>query len=66
MTHERSFLDELKRRRVPRVAVVYAASSFAVLQAAELVVPRLLLPDWTVTLLLVLAREDARFRALIR
>ena len=50
-----SFLAELKRRRVVRVALVYGAVAFAVLQAADLIVPRLQLPDWTVTLVLVLA-----------
>jgi TolB-like protein/cytochrome c-type biogenesis protein CcmH/NrfG len=50
-----SILEELKRRKVARVALVYAATGFAVLEAADLIVPRLGLPDWTVTLLLVLA-----------
>ena len=50
-----SFLAELKRRRVVRVAIVYGAVAFTVLQAADLVVPRLQLPDWTVTLMVVLA-----------
>src|SRR5688572_29828343 len=47
-----SFLTELKRRRVVRVALVYGAAAFAVLQAADLAFPRLGLPDWTVTLVL--------------
>jgi TolB-like protein/Flp pilus assembly protein TadD len=50
-----SFLAELKRRHVVRVALVYGAVSFAVLQAADLIAPRLQLPDWTVTLMVVLA-----------
>jgi adenylate cyclase len=50
-----SFLDELKRRKVFRVAAVYGAAAFAVVQAADLVFPRLALPDWTVTLVVVLA-----------
>ena len=49
------FLDELKRRRVPRVVLVYVASVFAIIQGADLVVPRLGLPDWLVTALLVIA-----------
>jgi hypothetical protein len=33
-------LAELKRRKVIRVAVVYAATAFAVLQAADIMLPR--------------------------
>lgn len=50
-----SFVGELKRRRVPRVALVYLAASFATIEASDVVFPRLGLPDWTVTLVLVLA-----------
>jgi TolB-like protein len=50
-----SFLDELKRRKVPRVALVYGATAFAVVEIADIVMPRLGLPDWTVTLVIVLA-----------
>ncbi len=49
------FVGELKRRRVPRVALVYLAASFATIEASDVVFPRLGLPDWTVTLVLVLA-----------
>jgi len=52
---DRNFIDELKRRRVPRVVLVYIASAFAVIQGADLIVPRLGLPDWLVTALLVVA-----------
>jgi adenylate cyclase len=54
---KRSFWAELKRRKVVRVAVVYAATAFVVLQAADLLAKGLGLPDWafpTVTVLLVL------------
>jgi TolB-like protein len=47
-------LNELKRRNVFRVAVVYAATAFVVLQATELMLPRLGVPDWTLTLILLL------------
>jgi TolB-like protein len=50
----KGFLAELKRRRVTRVAVVYAVVTFAVLQAADIIVPALQLPEWTLTLLVVL------------
>lgn len=41
-----SFLDELKRRKVVRVALVYAATAFVVLQAADLLAAGLALPPW--------------------
>jgi TolB-like protein/tetratricopeptide (TPR) repeat protein len=50
-----AFLAELKRRRVYQVAGVYAAAAFVAAQAAEIFLPRLGLPDWTVTLVVVLA-----------
>jgi len=46
-----SFLDELRRRKVFRVAAVYAATGFVVLEAADLVLPRLGVPDWAMSLL---------------
>jgi TolB-like protein len=46
-------VDELKRRRVVRVALVYLAAAFAVLQAADILVPALHLPAWTVTFVAV-------------
>ncbi len=50
-----SFFDELMRRKVVRVAIVYAAVAFAAIEAADIIVPRLNIPDWTVTVLIVLA-----------
>ncbi len=49
------FLAELKRRHVVRVALVYGAVAFAVLQAADLLVPALQLPSVLVTIVAVLA-----------
>ena len=49
---EVDFLQELKRRKVVRAALVYGAVAFAVLQAADLIFPMLGLPAWTVTLVL--------------
>jgi TolB-like protein/Tfp pilus assembly protein PilF len=49
------FLAELKRRKVFRVAAVYGAASFAVLEASDILFPRIGLPDWTVTFVAVLA-----------
>jgi TolB-like protein/tetratricopeptide (TPR) repeat protein len=51
------FFAELKRRRVFRVMAVYGAVGFVIIQIAELIVPALLLPEWTyrfITLLLLL------------
>ncbi|KPK75492.1 MAG: hypothetical protein AMS25_18240, partial [Gemmatimonas sp. SM23_52] len=50
----RHFLDELRRRKVYRVAVVYAAVAFVIWQAAEIAFPALSLPDWALTLVVVL------------
>lgn len=40
------FLAELRRRRVLRVAGIYAAAGFVVLEAVDLLAPVLLLPVW--------------------
>lgn len=56
MKPDRSLLAELKRRNVVRVAVVYAATAFVVLQVAELLAQGLALPEWifrALTLLIV-------------
>jgi len=48
------FWQELKRRRVIYVLVVYASSAFVILEAVDIVFPRLNLPDWTVTFVMIL------------
>ena len=48
------FFADLKRRHVFRVTAVYGAASFGVLQAADILFPRIGLPDWTVTLVAAL------------
>ncbi len=50
----RGLLAELRRRRVFRVAVGYAAAGFLVLQAAELLIEPLRLPAWSMPLVLAL------------
>lgn len=50
----RHVMAELQRRRVLRVAAAYAAVGFIVAQAADIVLPALQLPDWTLTLVVVL------------
>jgi adenylate cyclase len=51
----RSLWSELRRRKVFRVAVVYAATAFVVLQAADIMLPRMGIPDWGVGLVVALA-----------
>lgn len=50
----RKFYDELKRRKVFRVATVYAVTAWIVIQIIATVFPILNLPGWTVTLFTVL------------
>ncbi len=45
---------ELKRRQVFRVMAVYGAVAFVVLQVADIALPGLGLPEWTITLILAL------------
>jgi adenylate cyclase len=49
-----SFFVELRRRRVIRIAVVYAIIGWVVIEVASTVLPHLNLPDWAVTLVIVL------------
>ncbi len=48
------FFGELRRRHVGRVAVVYAIVAWVLMQIGEVVFPALSLPDWTLTLVVVL------------
>jgi len=47
-------LGELKRRKVYRVAVVYAVVAFAIWQVAEITFPALHLPEWVLTFVVVI------------
>jgi TolB-like protein len=47
------FLAELKRRRVYRAATVYAAVGFVIIQAADVIFPRLAIPDWATSLVII-------------
>ena len=49
------FFAELRRRKVIRVAVTYGVVAWLVVQVAEAVFEPLRLPDWTLTLVVVLA-----------
>ncbi|TVP53854.1 MAG: hypothetical protein EA351_14350, partial [Gemmatimonadales bacterium] len=50
----RDLFTELKRRKVIRVAVVYMATAFVILQAADIMLPRLGVPEWAMSLVVVL------------
>ena len=54
MQGQQGFLQELKRRRVIRTAVVYAIVAFVVAQVAELLLPALLLPEWAFRMVVAL------------
>ena len=48
-----TFFRELRRRRVFQVAVVYAVVGWLIIQVVETIFPRLHLPDWSITLVIV-------------
>ena len=50
----KDLFTELKRRKVFRVAVVYVATAFVILQAADIMLPRLGVPEWAMSLVVVL------------
>ncbi|MEN8227459.1 MAG: hypothetical protein ABFS38_04835 [Bacteroidota bacterium] len=45
---------ELKRRKVIKVITMYAATAFIIMEAGDIMLPRLGLPEWTVTFIIVL------------
>ncbi|MEJ2494537.1 MAG: tetratricopeptide repeat protein [Ignavibacteriaceae bacterium] len=44
----------MKRRKVIKVITLYAATAFIIMEAAEIMLPRLGFPDWTVTFIIIL------------
>ncbi|RLD89135.1 MAG: hypothetical protein DRJ29_16755, partial [Bacteroidetes bacterium] len=48
------FFKELKRRKVVRVITVYAAAAFVILELMSIVVEPLQLPEWTLSMVIVL------------
>ncbi|MCK4879214.1 MAG: hypothetical protein KAS82_01095 [Bacteroidales bacterium] len=48
------FWQELKRRKVTRVITVYAAAAFVILEVSSIIVEPLKLPEWTLTMVIVL------------
>jgi TolB-like protein/Flp pilus assembly protein TadD len=51
----RSVLQEAGRRHVARVAVLYAAVAFGILEAADIIIPALGLQEWTIRWVIALA-----------
>jgi TolB-like protein/Flp pilus assembly protein TadD len=49
------FYGELRRRKVIKVAVAYVLMAWVAIQVGATIFPQLLLPDWSVRLLIVLA-----------
>ncbi|HUH00328.1 MAG TPA: tetratricopeptide repeat protein [Gammaproteobacteria bacterium] len=52
---------ELRRRKVVRVALVYLVAAWVAIEVASVVLPELMLPDWSVRLLIVLAAAGFPF-----
>ena len=50
-----NLLAELKKRKVFNSAAIYLGTAFIILQAAGIIFPALLIPDWVLRLLVVLA-----------
>lgn len=50
----RTFFEELRRRRVIRVGLVYLVAAWLIIQVAQATFPALLLPGWSVTLVVIL------------
>jgi tetratricopeptide (TPR) repeat protein len=48
------FWQEFKRRNVHRTLAIYTGTAFIILQAVDIIFPRLGLPDWTINLILYL------------
>ena len=48
------FWQELRRRKVIKAIAMYAATAFIIMEAGEIMLPRLGLPDWTVTFIIIL------------
>ena len=50
-----SIIAELKKRKVFNSAAIYLGTAFLILQAAQIIFPALLIPNWVLSLLVVLA-----------
>ena len=50
-----NIIAELKKRKVFNSAAIYLATAFVLLQAAQIIIPALKIPAWTISFLVVLA-----------
>lgn len=50
-----NFWQELKHRKVVRVAVIYLVAAWIAVEVGSVLIPSLLLPDWTLRLMVALA-----------
>ena len=50
----KKFYEELKRRKVIRVAIAYVIVSWIIVEAASVMFPELLLPEWSVRLVIAM------------
>ena len=48
------FWQELKRRRVIQLIIVYATAAFVIIELTSIVAPSLGLPDWTLNFIIIL------------
>jgi TolB-like protein/Flp pilus assembly protein TadD len=49
-----NLFEELRRRNVFRVAIVYAIAAWLILQVADIIIPALGIPDWGIRFIMVL------------
>jgi len=61
----RGFFGDVRRRRVARVLAIYAVSGWIVIQIAATVLPGLNVPDWSVTLVIVLVALGSPLAAVV-
>ena len=47
-----NFWKESKRRKVWRVLTIYAGTAFIILEAVDIIFPRIGFPDWSINLIL--------------
>ena len=54
MPNINNIVKQLKNRKVFRSVAIYAGFAFVLLQVCDIVIPRLFLPEWTMTFVVVL------------
>jgi len=59
------FWKEIKRRNVHRSLAIYAGTAFIILEAADIIFPRLGLPDWSIDITLYLLILGALITAIV-